>query len=176
MIVVNALRETVSFINRPGVKSGIKNLSGVITFSAGTIELYDLFRMMRRQEKESNLTLGRVALLAGRFSLVVSALLTYPGQWITSNTVGQLVSPNLFGPNVIFATNPYHPRHLASFAAFGLTLSTAVLSPFCCNGDKSDGVILSDRMVVLLLLFNLVTSRPFLHLGNQVAHTVLWKH
>jgi hypothetical protein len=174
MFVINGLRETVSYINQPAVKAGVKNFSGIVTFSLGAVEGCDLVYRAIKRDQESSLTAGKSIALAGRFSLVLSAALSYPGQWVASNTIGRIVDPALFGPNVIFAVNPYHPRHLVSFASCGLTLSASVYF-LLFKKDKEERAILNDQVVTLLLFFNLATSRPVLHLGNQFAHQILWK-
>lgn len=94
----------------------------------------------------------------------------------------------VFGPNTIFAVNPWHPRHVISIAVVILALPS--LAQSACKGinwaykkirqyqnkatNGSDVKIwLTDTKIRLMTLFNMATSRPTLHLGNQLGRFIL---
>jgi len=94
----------------------------------------------------------------------------------------------MFGLNIIFAVNPWHPRHVVSISAVILALPTLAQSTYkginwACkkiqhyqdtstNGSEIRPW-LTDTKIRLMTLFNTVTSRPTLHLGNQLGQFIL---
>ncbi len=109
----------------------------------------------------------------------------------------------VFGPNTTFVANWGHPRHLVSLAAVILALPSVAKSTIeginwayrkiqeIQNSSKpvkskKSGLIdkpkieksklkkwSSDLYVRMMALFNTITSRPTLHLGNQFARYLL---
>jgi hypothetical protein len=73
----------------------------------------------------------------------------------------------IFGPNTVFAVNPWHPRHVVSIAAVILALPS--IPQGICGAQSKEKYTswLTDRKIYFMALFNLVTSRPLLHLGNR---------
>ena len=94
----------------------------------------------------------------------------------------------MFGPNTIFAVNPWHPRHVVSIAAVILALPSLAQSAYkginwtykkireyqSTSSNRSDvSVWLTDTKLRIMTLFNTATSRPVLHLGNQLCRFIL---
>ncbi len=138
---------TVQYINQPEVKEIIKKTIGVATFTFGLYETYNVLTGHRN-----------IVDSLGSLSVVLSATVSKPGIAIISKIHEHIFSKEqsekIFGPNTIFAINPYHPRHTVSIAA--LVLGTA-------------GVVTPDRHLLQVLLFNILTCRPLLHIVNQHA-------
>lgn len=197
----NLFNTSVRLLNQPIVKEGVKNIAGTVTFVFGLVEIYDIYQIARGREITTEACLGhsqwiqvanKVMIVCAKISLILSAGVSRPGVFIISSLIGCVFSTSqlnrVFGPNTIFAVNPWHPRHVVSIAAVVLALPS--LTQSACKGinwaykkiqqyqdastDSLDvRVWLTDAKIRLMTLFNTVTSRPTLHLGNQLGRFIL---
>lgn len=187
---VLSMRGFVSTLNQPEVKQGVKNVLGTITFLGGMLPIgcfvFPKLEMKMKGLKvikiESPKKLQKVVkplITEGmilKFSLVLSAISTPIGNAVTGKimkkifTEGQLVK--WFGPNTIFAINPAHPRHFISIIAVISALPSLLkMIRHSRNYRVRLGcfVTLDYSILRKIALFNLITSRPILHIGNSLA-------
>lgn len=194
------INTTVQLLNQPLIKEGVKNIAGSVTFAFGLMEVYDIYQIAKGREvtSESCLTspkwyqvANKTIIVAAKISLILSAGVSSPGVFIVSSLMGSAFSTTqldkMFGVNTIFAINPYHPRHIVSIAAVILALPSIAQS--ACKAVNlaykkikqyhSDKVtanaknVLTDTKIRFMTLFNTITSRPILHLGNQLGRLIL---
>lgn len=182
-----------TLLNTPLVKEGIKNTVSLATFSFGIIEAHDLYQIFRGREistETENASWTQVAkkmvILTAKISLVLSAAVSRPGMYLISNLSGAIFSigqlDRLFGPNTVFAINPFHPRHFTSLAAVALAMPSFLhmtyhtlhwayrqLNQIQLPSLTSPNQWLTDSKVRLMALFNTISSRPVLHWGNQLG-------
>lgn len=199
--IKNGLGTVVRFLNQPSVKEGVKNIVGIAAFTFGIIEAYDIYQILRGREisTETNSAAPKwiqvatkVALVCAKISLILSAVTSRPGVFIISTMMGCLFSTaqlqRVFGPNAIFAVNPWHPRHIFSVAAVVLALPSVIHSAgkgiqwvytkICqhenvsAQNNERQGSWLTDTKVRLMALFNTITSRPVQHLGNRLCRVI----
>lgn len=195
------IKAAVSLLNQPIVKEEVKNLAGSVTFVFGLIEIYDIYQIARGRKISTEdyssspkwIQIGnKVIIVCAKISLILSAGVSRPGVFIISSMIGCIFStPQLervFGPNTIFAVNPWHPRHIVSIAAVILALPSVIQST-CRSinwmyqkirhyqrmpvGKSEVNNWLADAKIRLMALFNTTTSRPALHIGNQVGRYIL---
>ncbi len=196
----------VHFMNQPIVKEGAKTLAGSVTFAFGLVEIYDLYQIARGREISTEHHLGapkwvqiahKIILICAKVSLILSGGVSRPGVFIISSLVGSVFSTaqldRVFGPNTIFAINPWHPRHVVSIFAVILALPSVAQSAYQgvnwvykkvrqyqeeqTNRQKQEvKTWLTDTKIQLMALFNTITSRPTLHLGNQLGRLILLPH
>lgn len=194
----DALSAVVQMLNHPPIKEGIKNIAGCITFAFGIVEVYDIYQILRGREITTETYPGypkwiqiahKIVIVCAKISLILSAGVSRPGVFIISSLVGSIFSSQqlekVFGPNTTFAVNPWHPRHLISIAAVVLALPALGQSIYkgarwvyykiqsCASEPSVDTAWLTDAKVRLMNLFNTATSRPVLHIGNQVTRFAL---
>ena len=197
----NLLAASVRLLNQPIVKEGVKNIAGIATFAFGLAEIYDVYQIAQGREitTETELNapkwiqaINKVFIVCSKISLILSAGVTRPGVFIISSLVGSIFSTSqldrAFGPNTIFAINPWHPRHIVSFVAVALALPSLAQSackgiswtcskiqqhPGTASNSSGVNVWLTDAKIRMMALFNTVTSRPVLHLGNQLGRFIL---
>ncbi len=208
----NPIKLSVSFLNNPAVKNGIKSVASYAAFGFGVWEIYDNAidlkeawqnrkRASLAQQDDSGweITALKATFVMARISLVLSLLTSKPGADICSWTAGRVFSQarllQLFGPNTIFAVNPYHPRHIANVAACVLGLPALIKSVVdggewvtrkfvaFCNGASvqssnsvgagsiagATDVRIQNLRVQLTASFNTLFSRTTLHSVNQWA-------
>lgn len=195
------INSTIQLLNQPIVKESVKNVVGSVTFAFGLIEIYDIYQIARgRQittETYSNYPkwiqiANKVVIVCAKISLILSAGVSRPGVFIISSLLGLVFStPQLervFGPNTLFSINPWHPRHIVSIVAVILALPSMIQS--VCKGCNwaykkirqyndmpADSlkvkIWLTDTKIRLMTLFNTATSRPILHMGNQLGRFIL---
>lgn len=192
--IKNIITQFGNLLNHPVVKEGVKNVAGVATFAFGVVEIYDIYSSLKNRnvttETSQKLswqeTLKKVVMVCAKISLILSGMVSRPGVFIISTLVGMVFTPiqleSVFGPNTIFAVNPWHPRHVVSIAAVILALPAVVQALYQgaawiyrkitqevqVNPQASAQSWLSDMKVRLFVLFNSITSRPVLHIGNQL--------
>jgi len=190
---------SVHLLNQPLVKEGVKNLAGSVTFVFGLVEIYDIYRIARGREisTEASSTspkwlqvANKVVIVCAKISLILSAGLSRPGVFIISSLLGCVFSTaqldRVFVPNTIFAVNPWHPRHVISIAAVMLALPSVIQSThkgvnwmykkichYQNNPPQQANNWLTDSKIRLMTLFNTITSRPTLHIGNQLGQFIL---
>jgi hypothetical protein len=193
------LSTSVKLLNQPVVKEGVKNLAGSITFAFGLVEMYDIYCLVRGRKitTEDYSTYSKwiqvsfkTIIVSAKISLILSAGVSRPGVYIIATLVGCVFTTvqleRVFGANTIFAINPWHPRHVASIAAVILALPSVLQSTYKGMGwirkkiSHSQMPIgqgaqswLSDSKIRLMALFNTITSRPTLHIGNQLSRLIL---
>ncbi len=155
--------ESLNFLNQPSIKNAVKDFAGFVTCLFGMVEIYYLCHFYKAKEKT---TLNFIS----KLSLLLSPFVTRQGILLmtTFTSLFSLQFNGFFGQNTIFAVNPWYPKHIASIAAVLLALPALYtkLAPSKFNflQDKT----LNNR-IFFFLLFNTLTSRPVLHLGNQLA-------
>lgn len=197
------LGTAVHFLNQPIVKENIKKIAGIATFIFGLVEIYDLCQIMRGGEIATDIdpgepqwiqTAAKVSIVFAKISIILSAAVSRPGVYVISTLAGRIATQaqldRLFGPNTIYAQNPWHPRHVASIAA--VILAIPVMVQTICLGftwvnrrvrqlqeedveidQKQNQGWLTDAKIRLIVLFNTLTSRPVLHIGNQFARNLI---
>lgn len=191
---------SVRFLNQPLVKEGVKNMAGTVTFVFGLVEIYDIYQILRGREISTESrsdspqwmqTAHKVVVVCAKISLILSAAVSRPGIFLISSLAESVFSTSqlkkIFGPNTIFAVNPWHPRHIVSIAAVILAFPSVAQSAYIGvnwayrkirqhHDQPAEGKNLrnwlTDTKMRLMALFNTVTSRPFLHIGNQLVHFV----
>ncbi len=192
------LRFPVRVLNQPLVKEGFKNLAGSVTFAFGLWELYDASQVFRSRqitvettsEDSWRRTVDKTVAVCARISLVLSAGVSRPGVFVVSSLAGRLFSTvqldRVFGPHTIFAVNPWHPRHVVSIAAVCLALPSVVQSTYyglewlrgrirpLGEEEKRESTRWAiDCKIRWMVVFNTLTSRPTLHVGNQLSRWLL---
>ncbi|MBA3720825.1 MAG: hypothetical protein H0W88_00315 [Parachlamydiaceae bacterium] len=198
--VKDILKTTAQFLNKPIIKEGVKNIAGTTTFVFGAIEIYDIYHIFQgrkisteinENDKSWSHTASKVTNVCAKISLVFSACTSRPGVFLISKVVSPFSSSlaRVFGPNTIFAVNPWHPRHVVSVAAVILAMPSVVVSGYrglnfvykkissekellSCR-KQEDQYWLTDAKLRLMVLFNTITSRPTLHIGNQFSRLIL---
>lgn len=201
--IKNIFISSSRLLNQPLVKEGVKNVAGQVTFVFGLVELYDIYQITQGREISTEAgaysnspkwmqVANKVSIVCAKISLVLSAGVSRPGVLIISSLVGTVVSTSqltrVFGQNTIFAVNPWHPRHVASIAAVVLALPSLMQSaykgvhsiqkkisyPVKASANASDAKTwFTDAKINLMNLFNTITSRPTLHVGNQLGRILL---
>lgn len=186
----SVINGSVRLLNQPVIKEGVKNVAGSVTFVFGLFEIYRVYQSLRsREASEIDLevtptyvqTANKVVSVTSSISLILSAGVSRPGVFLISSLAGKIFSTGqlerVFGPNTLFAVNPWHPRHVLSIAAVAMALPSLAL--LCFKGfDWGCKKIRqlpptenrqTDIKIQLMVLFNTITSRPILHLGNQLG-------
>ncbi|MBS0620263.1 MAG: hypothetical protein JSS61_02250 [Verrucomicrobia bacterium] len=154
------MQAIVRFLNQPMVKEGIKNVAGTITCAFGILEVYDIYQILRGNSSCTEASgWVKTALICAKLSLILSAATARPCVLIFSAVLGS---------SGIFAENPWHPRHVFSIVAVILALP-AIAVRSSTQKRNEPGPWLTDAKVRMMAGFNLVTSRPVLHLGNQLC-------
>lgn len=193
----NLLSISVRFLNQPIIKENIKNIAGTVTFAFGLIELHDIYQILRNREITTEpcsdypkwmQVANKVIIVCTKISLILSAGVSRPGVFIISSIVGCVFTTaqlnRVFGPNTTFAINPWHPRHVVSFVAVILAMPSLAQSAY--NGINwtikkiqqhqnapTNEHWLTDAKIRLMILFNTITSRPVLHMGNKLSRLML---
>jgi hypothetical protein len=206
---MNALATFYNFMNCPAVKSNAKNLFDVPKCAFGVLQIIHFpistyeqigttYSSIKQKIQNPNSEIkwkeiaADVAIIFGRFSIILNAALSRPGVWAISQLVGRVTSPaqlnRLFGPNTIFAHNPYHPRHVLSFVA--VVLATPALAQASYTGlrkvyakckkqntrintQTAQSARLSCSYTQFMCLYNTITARPVLHICNELVSKIL---
>lgn len=165
----NFVSATVTCLNQPAIKSGIKDVAGFTTFAFGMFELCDLYQMNQGCNKNTTSTLDKVIVGCAKVSVILSASVSRIGIAIIT-ALGEIIKYDPgFGPNTIFAVNPWHPRHVVSIAA--VVLALPIVTQTICKAIASRRQ--TDDKIRVMTIFNTFTSRPALHLGNQLFRVLL---
>lgn len=208
MFIVSGVKDSIikigSFLNQPVIKEGVKNVAGAATFVFGFVEIYDIYQSLKNRNIQPETstqpfswseTVKKIVIVCAKISLILSGMVSRPGVFVISILVGRVFTPvqleSVFGPNTIFAINPWHPRHVASITAVILALPAVLqglyqgaswayrkvvqaakevqaeeLSSTSQHGPQN---WLTDMKIRLFVVFNTTTSRPVLHIGNQLV-------
>lgn len=192
---------SVHLLNQPVIKEGIKNLAGTVTFVLGLVEIYNIYQITRGQKISADpfsnsskwmRVANKLIIVCAKISLILSAGVSRPGVYIISSLIESVFSTSqleyVFGPNTLFALNPWHPRHIVSILAVILSLPTLAQSTYesinwtykkIRHYRKASTNRLeiqtgpTDSKIKLTTLFNTITSRPTLHIGNQLGRFIL---
>lgn len=164
---------SLTFLNQTPVKEGIKNTLGCITFFGGLSALYALSRTSHKKES----TLWGYSRQTVRFlltlSIVLSCIASRPGLFISGLISHQIATPQtwtgVFGPNTIFAINPWHPRHLLHITANLLSATALIQGVFNLYLTPQEQL----QGIILLGIFNFLTGRLVLHLANDAWLSVM---
>lgn len=187
-------------LNYPPVKEGVKNFACIPTLFGGLIWITDTpfeyisgqinyvapvysNENLQRNEKIKRITLTFINTI-GDLSFIGSAIATRPcikciaflGGYVSNS----LYLEKIFGANTIFASNPWHPRHVISFAPL-LGLPLLIKSIYSTVFTSADQLELEDApfdgsksiFIPGLLFYNIITSRPVLHWGNQLVSHII---
>lgn len=199
--VKRLLNASVYWLNQPIVKQSVKNIAGSVTFVFGVVEIYDVYQILRGREVSTDRcakstkwiqVANKTMIVCAKASLILSAGVSAPGVFIISSAIGQIFSvtalEKVFGPNTIFVINPWHPRHVVSIVAVLLALPSAIqstykginwtykkISHYQIIPKQNNSHWLTDFKIRLIALFNTITSRPTLHIGNQLGKFILTK-
>lgn len=200
----NALSGVIKLLNHEPVKEGIKYGASSLSFACGLFEIYEIAQILRGKCRVSSeitatdriiapsielqpstpawITISnKVIIAAAKISIVLSAGVSRPGVFIISSLAGSVFSAEkltkVFGPNTLFAVNPWHPRHVVSIAAVILAAPSVIQSVyrFCASYKAPDckySVIINDSKVRLMTFFATLTSRPTLHIGSWVFRAI----
>lgn len=196
--IKDAFSTIVRILNQPIAKESVKNVAGCVTLTFGIVEVYDIYQILHGREMTTETypdypkwvqIANKIVIVCAKISLVLSAGVSRPGIFIISSLAGSVFSSHqlekVFGPNTTFAVNPWHPRHVVSIAA--VVLALPALGQSIYKGARRvyskiqeqsfdasiASVWLTDKKIRLMNLFNTVTSRPCLHIGNQLARFIL---
>lgn len=199
-LVKSATQVVVQFLNQPVVKEGVKNVAGSVTYIFGCVGADKASKVLQgvniisedhSAEPEWRQTAYKVSAACALISLVLSGATSRPGVYIIGTLVGTVFSTQqldqVFGPNTIFAVNPWHPRHVASIAAVILALPAVMQATYdgacwCYRKVSSinEPVVpslrnewLTDARIRLMIVFNTITSRPVLHIGNHLGRWII---
>ena len=177
------------FANQEPVKETIKKLVALPTFFYGTYAFYNLLKdsytvgFKKKQESdwvqvssgvikkimpdEKALPLNKMKTIVrfiSNFSHTLSSALTPPGKKITEWCFHLIASTEqlerFLGPNVNYATNPRHPRHILSFVSVFLSAFTLAEQIY----NKKSILTLSN----VIPIWSIVSSRPSQHTANQL--------
>lgn len=198
--VKNLFNTSVRLLNQPIVKEGVKNIAGSVTFVFGLVEIYDIYQITRGRkistETSSNSpkwiqVANTIVIVCAKISLILSAGVSRPGVFIISSLVRCIFSTTqldrVFCPNTLFAVNPWHLRHVISITAVILALPSVLQSTYeginCAYkkirqyqktpmDNHNVRPWLSDTKIRLMTIFNTITSRPTLHIGNQLGRLI----
>lgn len=174
---MNGVQSALFFLNRPVVKQGIKNVVGGLTCSFACYEFFLSPKSLEIREPKWVQGARKVSTFTGKISLIMSAAVSSPGVYAISRLSGLFFTKEqfstVFGPNTIFEIYPWHPRHLASFAALILAFPSVAFTSgegiyWLYRKVKHIPINSTDHKVQFMVLFNTVTSRPLLHIGNQL--------
>jgi hypothetical protein len=200
--VRSIVQPAVRLLNQPPVKQGVKDLVGVLTVIFGLAVTYDTFRRFHQTatNEASNAPINamkvadKVMINCAKLSLILSAATSRLGVIALSRLVHTVASSaqleRLFGPNTIFAVNPWHPRHVFSIGAVLLAFPFLARSIYqratsCCSPEARSqtaepvetGTLtrwkINTNTLLIMLFITTVTSRPVLHLGNQLGQLLI---
>lgn len=149
------IAEFLYFLNEPAIKNTIKDIVGIITCLFGIIELYFLYKYRKEYQNTALQTCATI-------SLLLSPFVTRQGFFLVSLFTTFFSLNGIFSQTTLFADNPWHPKHIASISAV-LFATPVLFAKLTGHAEKF------PNRVLLFLLFNTLTSRPVLHLGNQLA-------
>lgn len=177
--MIAPLASAVGYLNQPMVKASIKKVSGVVTFAFGIYEVYRLCvdpPFYVEEVRTWKQTMYKAVVVAARISIVLSAAGTQPGVYLIGTLVGVLFTPvqleRVFGPNTLFAINPYHPRHVVSIVALILAMPAMMMTlreAMDWTRTKIEGPM-GVRMK-MQISFNFITNRAVLHQANMIFQT-----
>jgi hypothetical protein len=127
----------------------------------------------------------KIVRACSEISLLCSGLTSRPGVYVIARIASAILSKArqeaLFGPNTIFAINPWHPRHVVSVAAFIFALP-AMIHNICRLGAWVHRKITqqptvvhaninvrrpTDREVLAMLIVATIFGRVTQHLANS---------
>jgi hypothetical protein len=162
------------------IKEGFKNCGSLTAcLSGGVLAFYQFYGKSSNAYEAS--IVNRVTLVFAKTSIFLSAATSRPcvaliskvSRWFFSKTHIE----GLFGLNTVFATNPWHPRHVMSIAAAALAVPSMVHLIYHTDSlsqQQREERDITDEEIRVIAALNLLISRPVLHLGNHLVHRI-WK-
>ncbi len=181
--ITSVLKEVQKFLNNPVVKPTIKKIIGIANVIFGIWAVYDLIDSARRGTLWSNKkeTLINVIEISARVSVIGLALSTWPGSVLVGRVATAIFGDKLllswFGPNLNFATTPWHPRHVVSIVSVAMGVPALVYEVYLgvksFFSDSKTGSTLKERVLYVINTFNVLTSRAALHCGNALMRRIL---
>lgn len=200
--MISSLRGVVSLLNQPVVKQSVKDGFGLLTCAFGALAIYNEIhhyrslqnRVQPPQPRPPEATVAKVIRFMTKLSLVTSLVVSGPGQAVSRRVFSHLFTDEqllrYFGPNLNFATTPWHPRHISSLLSFALGVPATILTlakeggwliqkamqdhpPLPVVSPKSDEWVLTGRQIRLMATWDLLMSRVSLHLVNHLFRVVL---
>jgi len=154
---------TVRLLNQPPIKEGVKNAIGLITFFGGIAALYQISQAPKEKEASTwTETAGKAINFFLTVSIVLSLIASRPGLYFCG-----IVTPTrlagMFGPNTIFAINPWHPRHILNITANVLSATALIKWVFNKYAPSKETL----GLIITIGAFNFLTGRSTLHLVND---------
>lgn len=177
---LNDYKEPVkNILSVPKFLSGI---FGVLGFKQDLRELNEFLKngvdekTRDRKPFSLNTAVRRICKIMAQLSMVLSSTVSHPGQavigWTATRIVGEAQLTRLFGPNLNFVTNPMHPKHFVSIAAFLLGLPAFLISMYdgitWAFSGSLQTLTWDQHFVEWINDWNTVTSRVTIHIGNAI--------
>lgn len=195
-------------LNHPGVKPRVKQLGSIYIFGAGLAAIthigmcmwgLDRLSTAAPRDKSWTATAHKASMLCADLSLICGALSTPQGSACVSFVSGFVFSAStlqgICGPNINFAGNPWHPRHLCNIASLALA-APPLIHLACLSGNriysyylsprqsrtieegsvpmkKENWASLTDQDRLMMVLVATLLGRTMLHIGNQVVRRIL---
>lgn len=172
--VITGFSNFYQWANREVVKENIKwglglpSFFGIVGFPEIIINAKNFWDNKKASvEKNPNHRVIWFTRALGHTSLVLSASISPLGRNCFARMTPDHVA-KFFEPNVNFATNPWHPRHIASFIAFGTGMISLGIDYTIPKNNK-------DHFLNKFVLYNLATCRPTQHIANRLFQRVFRK-
>ncbi len=148
--------DITTLFNQLMIKENLKIAASTFTFLFGIIEFYFLCI------KSKNSKIFSAAYIFSQISIFLSTIITREGIWLILAIAGFFgVTEMEFGKRILFEVNPWHPKHVLSIAA----LNFACLA-ICLKFIRPKSI---SNWTFFVLVFNVLTSRPVLHLSYQLS-------
>lgn len=179
----------VSYINQPRIKENLKFLIEVGKRCTLFPFLFSEAIAAGESKKTQNSPLSSRArlILCSKISMYSSVFCNPTVQmtigWIAHCFFTSQRLENIFGPNINFAGNWKHPRHVVSLVSFGFGVPAVIYSLWLFFREDSElekgcsqkSCTLSHRNLIFLTTINTLISRPALHIANQIARKLFLK-
>lgn len=156
------LTKFVIYLNQTTIKELIKTNLSFLTCALGFGQLLYLFFI---NEKKTSTFIFQTLIL----TIFLNILITRTSLSILSYVFKKLNQSHqmIFENKILFAINPWYPKHILSFVALFLSLFLVFFHYFSVN-KKLDSKYQLPKFTLFTLLFLIFTSRPISHLINQL--------
>ncbi len=180
----------VNYVWVPGdIKESIKRITGLFYFTVGVVTLasdvYGFYARYNQKDSEpisqAPSALDRRITQAAKISIYLCALTSPIGANLCGRAIQTIINPAQleawFGPNVNFAANPTHPRHVFSIMGTVLGIPAIIketarwilwLKDRTSAPATTDGFLTNHRIQRMAAVVTTI-SRPALHIGNAIS-------